>query len=129
MRLLVDGAYATYPHCNGYWRDGRAVALVRESDRGDEVIGVGLDGANQVVLLELEGSGGASWIDIALESETLIVPWRNRLVLKELRDAGPARIAYIPPEGSTMDGLAGVSADGRRAVTVLTAGDERTLAE
>ncbi|MFD7154606.1 hypothetical protein ACFV9C_08415 [Kribbella sp. NPDC059898] len=127
MNILVEGAYATYPHYNGYWHGG--VALVRESGRGFEVVGVGLDGADPVVLLELEDAGTPPWIDIAVESETLIVPWQNRLVVKELRGAGVARVAYTPPDGATMDGLVGVSADGRRAVTVLTAGEERTLVE
>jgi hypothetical protein len=112
MRLLVEGAYATYPHYNGYWRDGRAVALVREGGAGFEVIGVDLDGSNQVVLLELDAADGAPWIDIALDAETLVVSWQNQLVVKELRGSGAARVAYRPPAGSTMDQLAGVSADG-----------------
>ncbi len=88
MRLLLEGAYATYPHYNGYWRDGRAVALVREGGAGFEVIGVDLDGANQVVLLELDAADGAPWIDIALDAETMVVSWQNQLVVKELRVRG-----------------------------------------
>ncbi|GAA5196420.1 hypothetical protein [Microbacterium jejuense] len=150
-RLLLENAYATYPHANGYYGDGgRRVALGRAAGV-DEIVGVAWDaaapsGGEPEVLVPagflVAASGhersawspeaptrSVPWFDVGLRSHTLVCAHGDALIAVELSDAvRRPRVAYRSQEGWTLDGLAGVAADGRTAaVTEEREGVHRAL--
>jgi len=133
-RVLLEDTYATYPHSNGYYDEGRRVALGR-ADGTEEIVGVRWDGdGSPEVLLSAEflaaesdqvrepwsvdaPQHSAPWFDIALQAQTLVCARGGALFQVELAAASRTpRVAYRSAEGWTLDGLTSVSADGRTAV-------------
>lgn len=145
-RVLLEDTYATYPHSNGYYDEGRRVALGR-ADGTEEIIGVRWDGeggpevllsaeffaseSDQVVEPWTEDSPQRSvpWFDIALQAQTMVCARGGALFQVELSAATPRpRVAYRVSEGWKLDGLTSVSADGRTAlISESREGDYRAL--
>lgn len=145
-RMLLEDTYATYPHSNGYYDDGRRVALGR-ADGTEELIGVRLDGdGGPEVLLPAEFIASESeqvvepwavdlpqrsvpWFDIALNAQTLVCARGNALFQVELADETPTpHVAYRSPDGWKLDGLTSISADGRTAlISESCEGEHRAL--
>lgn len=133
-RMLLEDTYATYPHSNGFYDEGRRVALGR-ADGNEEIIGVRLDGeGDPEVLLSAEFIASESgqavepwtvasphrsvpWFDIALDAQTLVCARGSALFQVELAHEAPEpRVAYRSADGWRLDGLTSVSADGRTAL-------------
>lgn len=133
-RVLLEDSYATYPHSNGYYDEGRRVALGR-ADGAEEIVGVSLDGAADLeVLLPaafIASESGRSaeawsveapqravpWFDVAIDAQTLVCAWGGVLFQVELSAQRRApRVAYRAGDGWTLDGLTSITADGRTVV-------------
>lgn len=145
-RILLDDSYATYPHSNGYYAEGRRIALGR-ADGIDEIVGVNLDGTGDpevllpAALLASESDRAAEpwsteaprnavpWFDVALDAQTLVCAWGDALFQVELATQTRApRIAYRAGDGWTLDGLTSVAADGRTvAISESRDGEHRAL--
>ncbi|MFC9558666.1 hypothetical protein [Agromyces sp. NPDC056965] len=147
-RFLADEAYATYPHCNGYYDHGRRLVVGRAGDGTPRLFGIAVDdptddapellldlgaligGAGTDVAAQDPPMGATAWFDVALDAQVLAAAWAERVVVRDLADAAsvPA-VVYVSPADWSLDGLVSISADGARLIVNETRGVVRRIVE
>ena len=142
-RFIATDMYATYPHCNGYYDEGRRI-VVGSSAGAPRLFGVAIDDRHEEeprLLLDLSGfelegdaddatASGVAWFDVALDAQVLAAARAGQVIVRDLADdASLPAVAYRSPVGWTLDGLVSISADGERLVASETLGEVRRIIE
>jgi len=120
--------YLTYPHCNGFCRDGRPLVLESRGGGRFDVLAIDPDltpGSEQQVCT-FQTTHACGWIDSAADADRLAICDVDGLKVLDLDtpNASP-RLIYRPRAGERMQDVPGITPDGRYALAGLTWPDHR----
>lgn len=115
-RLCAPWTYFTYPHCNGFTSDGRALVLGRCI--GDRIQLIRRDLADghedELISFPVGTTPNALWYDISLETDRLAIVADNRILVADLAGGRSFREVHRGQDGWMVHSIPSISGDGRR---------------
>jgi len=126
VSLVRDGFYLTYPHNNGFCKDGRTMVLGRMEGTRASLWKVSPDSKEDIRICEFDVSNKVEkllWFDVARETNRLVVATHDSVWMYDLEKQGSGECIYRETSPARMLELPAIKSDGSEAVIGLRFSD------
>jgi hypothetical protein len=125
QRACSDWTWCTYPHCNGFTADGRAVILGRFDGTATVLLRHDLATGREDEVARISTSATTPltrWFDVSRQTSRLVTFNDDAIVVIDLAGDGAAREVYHAPDGWALrrEDIPAIRADGNRIIVCET---------
>ena len=120
--IFREGFYLTYPHNNGFCKDGRSLVLGRLDGVNTSLWKTSLDSEDQTRICDFDAScemESRLWFDVARKANRLVMVRDNGIWIYDLEKEGRAERIYQAESPALLVSLPNITSDGRQVIVGL----------